>query len=119
VYSQALVEARQDPYEWPNLFGSVKGLIFLGTPFQGVEGYTESLQQVQEMREKGTVELQGLGVLRPGDEFLLDLVKQFDRSRPKAPILCVYQANSPLVNVGLEVSSLLVKPNSCPGIRGR
>ncbi|KAH8723331.1 hypothetical protein GQ44DRAFT_804448 [Phaeosphaeriaceae sp. PMI808] len=111
IVLKALVEARNYPGDWGNIFSSVKGLIFFGTPFGGVEGYVEKLQRVQEKQEEGTVCLQGLEVLRPGDEFLVDLVKGFNRTQPEALIACVYQSLDKPVKVGSGPDSILINPN--------
>jgi hypothetical protein len=85
--------------------------MFFGTPFGGVEGYVQKLQQVQENRAEGTVYLQGLEILRPGDEFLVDLVEGFNRREPKALIACVYQSFDEPVKVGSGPKSIFITSN--------
>jgi hypothetical protein len=39
---QALCDAYDERAEWPDLFNSVVGMIFLGTPFRGADGMSQS-----------------------------------------------------------------------------
>jgi hypothetical protein len=71
----------------------------------------QKLQHVQENREEGTVCLQGLEILRPGDEFLVDLVERFNRRQPKALIACVYQSFDEAVKVGSRPKSIFINSN--------
>jgi hypothetical protein len=93
---QALLEAQQDPDEWPGIFNSTAGLIFLGTPFRGAEGmsYSEMIQAALREYDPEHVQQEALRILEPGNEFLQDLVDAFGKTRSgpnKAQVACFYE----------------------------
>jgi hypothetical protein len=103
VVLKALVDARHDEDEWPGVFTSTTGLIFLGTPFRGTEGMkpVEMLEAARSQYQENEVQPAVLGILEPGNEFLQELVDQFGKTRmvaSKAQVACFYELKSS--NVG-------------------
>jgi hypothetical protein len=93
---QAILEARDNPEKWPHIFQSVTGLIFLGTPFRGAEGISQSemLQAALSKYDQGQVQPEVLKILDPGNELLQIFVDKFGeiRSKPnKAHVACFYE----------------------------
>ncbi|KAG9710445.1 hypothetical protein KCU73_g17304, partial [Aureobasidium melanogenum] len=93
---QAILEARDNPEKWPHIFQSVTGLIFLGTPFRGAEGISQSemLQAALSRYEQNQVQPEVLKILDPGNELLQIFVDKFGeiRSKPnKAHVACFYE----------------------------
>jgi hypothetical protein len=100
---QALLEAQQDVNEWPGIFASTTGLIFLGTPFRGAEGMSqvEMLAAAQREYSQNRIQTEVLKILEPGNEFLQDVVDQFGKTRRlvhRAQVACFYELKSS--NVG-------------------
>jgi hypothetical protein len=100
---QALLESQQDAKEWPGIFASTTGLVFLGTPFRGAEGMNQVEMLAAAQREYSQDEIQPevLKILEPGNEFLQEVVDQFGRTRRqahKAQVACFYELK--LSNVG-------------------
>jgi hypothetical protein len=100
---QALLDARHDESEWPGMFASTTGLIFLGTPFRGAEGMSqvEMLAAAQREYQQDEIQVDTLAILQPGNEFLQEVVDQFGKTRAlanKAKVACFYELKSS--NVG-------------------
>jgi hypothetical protein len=100
---QALLEAQQDVNEWPGIFASTTGLIFLGTPFRGAEGMSqvEMLAAAQREYSQDQIQTEVLKILEPGNEFLQDVVDWFGKTRRlahRAQVACFYELK--LSNVG-------------------
>jgi hypothetical protein len=100
---QALLDARHDESEWPGVFASTTGLIFLGTPFRGAEGMSqiEMLAAAQREYQQDEIQADTLAILQPGNEFLQEVVDQFGKTRRlanKAQVTCFYELKSS--NVG-------------------
>ncbi|CAN9124810.1 unnamed protein product [Alternaria alternata] len=96
VVLKALVDARHDESEWPGIFASTTGLIFLGTPFRGAEGMSqvEMLAAAQREYQQDEIQPEVLNILEPGNEFLQEVVDQFGRTRKqanKAHVACFYE----------------------------
>lgn len=99
IIAKALLDAKEDEAEWPGFFTSTTGLVFFGTPFRGAEGMSQSEMLDAARREYDKDEIYGdvLEVLRPGNEFLQDIVDKFGktRSRPhKARVACFFEMKS-------------------------
>jgi hypothetical protein len=97
--SQALIDARHDESEWPGIFASTTGLIFLGTPFRGAEGMSqvEMLAAAQREYQQDEIQPEVLKILEPGNEFLQEVVDQFGKTRRqpnKAQVACFYELKS-------------------------
>jgi hypothetical protein len=93
---QALLEAQQDVNEWPGIFASTTGLIFLGTPFRGAEGMSqvEMLAAAQREYSQDQIQTEVLKILEPGNEFLQDVVDQFGKTRRlahRAQVACFHE----------------------------
>jgi hypothetical protein len=100
---RALLEAQQDVNEWPGIFASTTGLVFLGTPFRGAEGMSqvEMLAAAQREYSQDQIQTEVLKILEPGNEFLQDVVDQFGKTRRlahRAQVACFYELKSS--NVG-------------------
>lgn len=96
---QAVLDAKEDEKEWPGMYTSTIGVIFFGTPFRGAEGMSQSEMLDAARREYEEDEIQGdvLEVLRPGNEFLQDVVDKFGRTRSqrnKARVACFFEMKS-------------------------
>jgi hypothetical protein len=96
MIAKALLDAKEDETEWPGIFTSTTGLVFLGTPFRGAEGMgqSEMLDAARREYEEEEIHVDVLEVLRPGNEFLQDIVDKFGRtrSRPhKARVACFFE----------------------------
>jgi predicted RNA-binding protein Jag len=92
------VDARRND-EWPGIFTSTVGLVFLGTPFRGAEGMSqvEMLEAARREYEEDEVQPEVLKILEPGNEFLQEVVDQFGESRKqvnKAQVACFYELKS-------------------------
>jgi hypothetical protein len=90
------VDARNDKSEWPGVFTSTTGLIFFGTPFRGAEGMKliEMLEAARSQYQEDEVQMTVFKILEPGNEFLLELVDQFNKARTiakKAEVACFYE----------------------------
>jgi hypothetical protein len=95
-YYQALLQAHNSSTEWQNIFQSTTGLIFLGTPFRGAEGLSQSemLQAALSQYDEREVHAPKMEILDPGNELLQDLVDNFGqiRSQPyRAEVACFYE----------------------------
>jgi hypothetical protein len=89
--------------EWPGIFASTTGLIFLGTPFRGTEkmSQVEMLAAAQREYSQDQIQTEVLKILEPGNEFLQDVVDQFGKTRRlahRAQVACFYELKSS--NVG-------------------
>jgi hypothetical protein len=96
VVLKALLEAERFPYDWPGIYASTTGIIFLGTPFRGAPGLTQSeMIQAAEALYKDTVQGEILRIYDSGDELLLEMVHIFekirDKSSNKAQIVCFFE----------------------------
>ena len=91
-----LVEAYDEKVEWPDIFDSAVGMIFLGTPFRGADGMSQSEMLQAAAREYGDedIEKEPLYILDPGNDILQDLVDRFckiwSRSH-RAPVACFFE----------------------------
>jgi predicted RNA-binding protein Jag len=97
------VDAGHDENEWPGIFISTTGLVFLGTPFRGAEGMSqvEMLAAARREYQEDEVQTDVLKILEPGNEFLQEVVDQFGKTRMqanKAQVACFYELKSS--NVG-------------------
>jgi hypothetical protein len=65
---------------------STTGLVFLGTPFRGAGGMSQSEMIQAALREYQEDQIQDsvLKILEPGNEFLMDLVDSFGKIRKDA-----------------------------------
>jgi hypothetical protein len=104
--AKTLLEAKENESDWPGIFTSTTGVIFFGTPFRGAEGMTQSemLDAARREYEEDEIVPTVLEVLRPGNEFLQDLVDKFGKSqsRPnKVPVACFFELK--VSNVGAIV----------------
>ncbi|KAK4991376.1 hypothetical protein LTR66_006561 [Elasticomyces elasticus] len=93
---KALFEAERDANRWPGIFASTAGLMFFGTPFRGAEGMRQSEMLEAALREYEPEQVQEdvLRILKPGDEFLQELVDKFGETRSqanKAHVACFYE----------------------------
>ncbi|KAF2198440.1 hypothetical protein GQ43DRAFT_157174 [Delitschia confertaspora ATCC 74209] len=93
---QALLDARHNINDWPDIFDSTTGLVFFGTQFRGAEGMsqTEMLEAARREYEENEVQSEVLKILEPGNEFLQDVVDQFGKTRrlpDKTLIACFYK----------------------------
>jgi len=93
---QALLQAHNGSTEWESIFRSTTGLIFLGTPFRGAEGLSQSemLQAALSQYDEREVYAPKMEILDPGNELLQDLVDNFGqlRSQPnRAEIACFFE----------------------------
>lgn len=72
-------------------------LVFFGTPFRGSEGLRQIVMARRGDGSAETIPLQGLDLLKPGNEILRDMISQFTRTR-KARVACFYELRTS--NVG-------------------
>lgn len=99
-----LLEAEQYPGEWPGVFQSTTGLIFLGTPFRGAEGMNlmKMLDAARREYDEDQVQPTALEILQPGNAYLLDIVdsflKKLREQKNKTHIACFYELKTS--NVG-------------------
>jgi hypothetical protein len=96
---KALVDAQHYMIEWPGVFTSTTGLLFFGTPFRGAEGMdlVEMLTAARSQYQEDEVQMTILKILEPGNEFLQELVDQFNKTRMlknKAEVACFYELKS-------------------------
>jgi hypothetical protein len=85
---------------------STTGLISFSTPFRGAEGMnqTKMIEAALSQYRPDQIHGESLQILRPGDEFLQDVVDGFleTRSKPNpARVVCFYETKS--TNVGAIV----------------
>lgn len=79
---KALLIAEQFPEDWPGIYSSTTGLIFLGTPFRGAPGLTQNeMIQAVEASYADTVQGEILRILDPDDESLQEMLHTFEKSR--------------------------------------
>jgi hypothetical protein len=88
--------SEQFPDDWPGIYESVGGMIFLGTPFRGAPGLTQAeMIHAAAALYRNTVQGEVLRILDPGDELLLEMVHVFEkirtRSSNKAQIACFFE----------------------------
>ncbi|KAF2014520.1 hypothetical protein BU24DRAFT_371229, partial [Aaosphaeria arxii CBS 175.79] len=108
VVLKALVEARHHEIDWPDVFASTTGLIFLGTPFRGTDemSQTEMLEAARREYEEDDIQPEILRILEPGNEILQDVVESFGKTRrleKKALVACFYELKP--CNVGKIVGN--------------
>lgn len=100
---QAIAEASNNPNIFPEIFSSVKGIVFLGTPFRGTE---QSLSQgkilrAAEIKYAGIAPVQPaiLSTLNPENETLGDVIGGFFRAYQNAgrppPAMCCFFETKP------------------------
>ncbi|KAI9658357.1 MAG: hypothetical protein M1821_002490 [Bathelium mastoideum] len=82
---KALLDAKGDK-EWPGIYTSTKGLIFLGTPFRDAEGLSQGEMLVAALREYEADQVSGkiLQVSQPDKKFLNELVEKFSELHLRA-----------------------------------
>ncbi|THW31578.1 hypothetical protein D6C77_10724 [Aureobasidium pullulans] len=94
VSDQALNDARNHESEYPTIFNFTTGLVFLGTPFRGASGMSQSGLLQAVVQEYEEVQAQTLRILDPGNDPLHDLVTEFCLIRstpPRAHVACFYE----------------------------
>ncbi|KAJ9641089.1 hypothetical protein H2199_005757 [Coniosporium tulheliwenetii] len=80
--STALLDAERFPNEWPNIYHAVAGIVFLGTPFRGAPGLSQTeMIRAAEVLYKDTVQGEVLRILDPDDELVLETVHLFEKVR--------------------------------------
>jgi hypothetical protein len=84
------------PEKWLNPFASTVGLIFLGTPFRGRHGmsFTDMVKAAILTTSEERVWPESLEHALPGNEFLIQTVRQFLDARKRdypIPIYCFYE----------------------------
>lgn len=82
--------------------------MFLGTPFRGAEGLTpmQLLDAARTQYSEDQIQPEGLTVLKPGNEFLQDLVDQFSQMwtpTDSAQVACFFELKAS--NVGKIVGN--------------
>ncbi|THY23943.1 hypothetical protein D6D00_05831 [Aureobasidium pullulans] len=105
VVLKALNDARNHESEYPTIFNYTTGLVFLGTPFRGASGMSQSGLLQAVVQEYEEVQAQTLRILDPGNDPLHDLVTEFCLIRstpPRAHVACFYEqiASDVMVIVG-------------------
>jgi hypothetical protein len=93
---QALLNSHQFPADWPGIYSSTIGIVFLGTPFRGAPGLTQSeLIQAIDASYQDTIQGEILRILDPNDESLLEIVHLFEKIRATSPnaarIACFFE----------------------------
>jgi hypothetical protein len=96
IPAKALLDAKEEEEEWPGIYTSTTGLVFFGTPFRGAEGMSQSemLDAARREYEDDLIQGEVLEVLKPGNEFLQEVVNKFckTRSRPnKVRVACFFE----------------------------
>ncbi|KAJ9640885.1 hypothetical protein H2199_005553 [Coniosporium tulheliwenetii] len=77
-----VADAERFPDEWPNIYHAAAGIIFLGTPFRGAPGLSQTeMIRAAEVLYKDTVQGEVLRILDPDDELLLETVHLFEKVR--------------------------------------
>ena len=125
--------------DWPNISQSIRGMVFLATPFAGVENKSglTTQGQVYEAIVAASFQIQdnALLTLAQDNDVLVSTVHEFTRklstSNPKPTLFCFYEQKA--TNIGAIVSKIStpVRIESCrthecglinaktPGIRGQ
>ena len=95
VVLKALLRAQQFPDKWPGIFPATVGLVFLGTPFRGASGITqtEMIRAIQEMY-KDTVQAEVLRIHDPDDKHCWHWCTTLRRSRRETLIGLMWLATS-------------------------
>ncbi|SPO02000.1 uncharacterized protein DNG_04673 [Cephalotrichum gorgonifer] len=97
VILKTLVDSHTERNNWPHIYDSTVGLVFLGTPFRGTHASLaqgEILRRAQELFTESPVYGENLEVLRPGGESLTDLLDTYLRiARQSAMprVACFYE----------------------------
>jgi len=96
VVLKALLQAQRFPEDWPGIYSSVAGIIFLGTPFRGSPQLTQTeLIRAAEAKHLDTVQDDVLRILQPDDEMLLDVVSDFTKVQAHSPnkihVVCFFE----------------------------
>jgi hypothetical protein len=121
-----------DEPTWGRIFDSITGIIFLGTPFRGADGFKiNDMLDFAMQKHKGelngvhqSVQGEVLRVLQPDDEYLTDLVHQFGKMREQsnsAKIACFFEMKrcnvgavigdkTQMVRLSVMFSKLLILP---------
>lgn len=112
---QALNDARHHEKEHPTIFNYTTGLVFLGTPFRGASGMSQSGLLQAVVQEYEEVQAQTLRILDPGNDPLHDLVAEFCLIRstpPRAHVACFYEqiASDVMVIVGKSGTKVFKTP---------
>lgn len=83
---KALLNAEQFPDDWPGIYSATMGVVFLGTPFRGAPGLTQSeMIQAVAAEYQDTIQGEILRILDPNDESLLEMVHLFEKIQAKSP----------------------------------
>lgn len=123
VVLKALIEAERFPQDWPGIYSSTTGVIFLGTPFRGAPELTQS-EMIQAAESLYRDEVQGeiLRIHDPGDELLLEMVHIFEKIRDKSPkkaqIACFFEQKPCNVKAVLGKEGKKVHISSAPRENG-
>ena len=66
-------------------------MLFLGTPFRGAGGLTQTgiLRAIQSQYQEDQIQGSNLHILAPGNETLLDLMDEFSETRKKRDVALV------------------------------
>lgn len=82
ICSKALVTAKHQPDEWPNIYDNVTGVLFFGTPFRGAESNDQlRLIEAAQLLHSGKVHQGVLRITQPNDELLKRVLREFERLR--------------------------------------
>jgi hypothetical protein len=93
---QALLRAEHFPDEWPGVYSATMGVVFLGTPFRGAPGLTQSeMIRAVDASYKDTIQKEILRIHDPDDELLLEMVHDFEkilgRSSIRPRLTCFFE----------------------------
>ena len=118
-----MVDAQRSDTEWPGIFKSTTGMVFLGTPFRGAGGLdqTEMIRAAQSQYEEDRVQGAVLNILPPGNESLMDLTTYFFQIRQgvgKAQIACFFEQKSSNVGAILRGNRIQVSQEDLDTVRG-
>jgi hypothetical protein len=100
------------------VFTSTTGLLFFGTPFRGAVGMdlAEMLTAARSQYPEDEVEMMVLKILEPENEFLQELVDQFNKTRKvanKAEVACFYELKTSDVGKIVGTQSRTVYSMEC------
>lgn len=114
---QTLVDAHLERKNWPGIYDSTVGLVFLGTPFRGTHdslSQGEILSRAYALFTGSPIYGENLGILRAGGESLTDLVDMYLRIARQSVmprVACFYEQKASEVGgiLGKDLSKVCIK----------
>jgi hypothetical protein len=98
VIAKALCLAERDSEQWPDTYESITSCVFFGTPFNGTPVADIAIHWAKAKEQSGigiAVDSQLLDLLRPGNESLRELKRDFIRASGKlahrVQLYCFYE----------------------------